>query len=124
MEELSNMLRLDKGWSFNLSVRYVGPSPTSIQGYTNSFFNTNLGVNKEIVSKKFYLAMTVNNPITKFRNVVSTTNGSDFLQTNINQTYFRSASVSLNYNFGKLNGEVKRSRKSINNNDTNNNKGL
>jgi hypothetical protein len=124
MEELSNVLRLDKGWSFNASVRYNGVAPTSIQGYTNAYISSNIGLNKEIVQHKLYFAVSVNNPFTKFRNIVDTTTGSNFYENNINQTYFRSASISLNYNFGGLNGEVKKSRKSINNNDTNNNKGL
>jgi outer membrane receptor for ferrienterochelin and colicin len=123
MEELNNTLKLDKGWSFNASVRYSGIAPTSIQGYTNAFFNTSFGVNKELVKGKLYLAMAVNNPFTKFRNIISTTNGPDFLETNINQTYFRTARVSLNYNFGKLNGELKKNRKGINNSDLNNGKG-
>lgn len=124
MEELSNTLKLDKGWSFNASIRYNGPAPTSIQGYTNAYFSSNVGLNKELVQHKLYFGMSVNNPFTKFRNIVNTTNGPDFVEHNINQAYFRSVSVSLNYNFGKLNGDVKRSRKSINNNDSNNNKGL
>jgi ferric enterobactin receptor len=124
MEELSNTLRLDKGWSFNASVRYNGLSPTSIQGYTNAYFSSNVGFNKELVQHKLYFAASVNNPFGKFRNIVNTTNGPDFVENNINQAYFRSVSVSLNYNFGRLNGDVKRSRKSINNNDSNNNKGL
>ncbi len=123
MEELNNTLRLDKGWSFNASVRYNSSQPTSIQGYTNAYFTSSFGMNKEIVKSKLYFAMSVNNPLTKFRDVVNTTNGPDFLQTNINQTYFRSASVSLNYNFGKLNSELKKNRKGINNNDVNNNQG-
>lgn len=124
MEELSSSVKLDKGWSFNASVRYNGLAPTSIQGYTSAYFSSNVGLNKEIVQHKLYFGMSVNNPFTKFRNIVNITNGPDFVENNINQAYFRSVSVSLNYNFGKLNGDVKRSRKSINNNDSNNNKGL
>jgi hypothetical protein len=31
--------------------------------------------------------------------------------------------ISLNYNFGKLNGDLKKNKKGINNNDVNNGKG-
>ena len=119
MEELNNTLRLDKGWSFNASVRYNSSQPTSIQGYTNGFFNTSLGMNKEIV-KGLYFAVAVNNPFKKSRDIVNTTTGPDFLETNINQTYYRSARFSLNYNFGKLNSELKKNKKGINNNDVSN----
>ncbi|MBS1532145.1 MAG: outer membrane beta-barrel protein, partial [Bacteroidetes bacterium] len=120
MEELNNTLKLDKGWSFNVSVRYNSASPFSIQGYTNAFFNTSLGMNKEIVKSKLYFALALNNPFKKFRDIVNTTNGPDFVEMNINQTYYRSARLSLNYNFGKLNGELKKNKKGINNNDVTN----
>ncbi len=119
-EELNNTLKLNKGWSFNLSVRYNGSQPTSIQSYTNAFFNTSLGMNKQIVKGKLYFAMALNNPFKKFRNIVNTTNGPDFLEANINQIYYRSARLSLNYNFGKLNSELKKNKKEINNNDVGN----
>lgn len=124
MEELNNTLRLDKGWSFNATVRYNSSQPTSIQGYTNAYFSTNFGMNKDIVKGKLYFALSVNNPVTKFRNIVNTTTGPDFLETNVNQTYYRSVRVSLNYNFGKLNGELKKNKKGINNNDLSNGSGL
>ena len=117
---LSNTLRLNKGWGFNAGVNYNGASPTSLQGTTNAFFSTTAGVNKELVKNKLYFAVAVNNPFTKFRNSVTTTNGPDFLETNINQVYFRSVNVSLNYNFGKLNGDVKKAKKSIRNDDVGN----
>lgn len=120
MEELNNTLKLDKGWGFIASVRYNGSQPTSIQSYTNAFFTTSLGMTKEIVKGKLYFAASVNNPVTKFRNIVNTTNGPDFLEANINQTYYRSARFSLNYNFGKLSSELKRNKKEINNNDVSN----
>jgi len=120
MEELNNTLKLDKGWGFIASVRYNGSQPTSIQSYTNAFFTTSLGMTKEIVKGKLYFAASVNNPVTKFRNIVNTTNGPDFLEANINQTYYRSARFSLNYNFGKLSSELKKNKKEINNNDVSN----
>lgn len=114
---LSNTLRLDKGWSFNAGVNYTGTSPTSLQGTTNAFFSTTAGVNKELVKNKLYFAVAVNNPFTKFRNSITTTNGPGFLETNINRVYFRSVNVSLNYNFGRLNGDVKKAKRSIRNDD-------
>jgi ferric enterobactin receptor len=114
---LSNSLRLEKGWSFNAGVNFNGRSPTSLQGQTNAFFFTTAGVNKEIVKGKLNIAAAINNPFIKFRNSITTTTGPDFLETNMNQLYFRSANISLNYNFGRLNGDVRKARKSINNDD-------
>jgi len=114
---LSNNLKLEKGWSFNASVNYTGTSPTSLQGKNNAFFSTTAGMNKELIKSKLYFAVSVNNPFNKFRNNISTTTGPGFFETNINQMYFRSTNVSLTYNFGKLNGDVKKAKKGINNDD-------
>lgn len=120
MEELNNTVRLEKGWGFNASVRYNSVSPISIQGYSNAFFNASLGINKEIVKGKLHFAIAVNNPFTKFREIINTTHGPNFLEMNINQTYYRSLRVSLNYNFGKLSGNLKKNKRSIDNNDVSN----
>ncbi|MEO6851954.1 MAG: outer membrane beta-barrel family protein, partial [Mucilaginibacter sp.] len=121
---LSNSLKFEKGLSFNLGIDYNGASPTSIQGKTNAFVSTTAGINKQIIKNKLYFSFSVNNPFTKFRNNTSITNGPGFMETNTNQVYFRSANISLNYNFGRLNGDMKKTRKSINNDDVGGKGGL
>jgi len=76
-----------------------------------------VSVNKELVKDKLYVSGYVNNPFTKFRNNVMTTTSSDFLQVENDQKYFRYANFSLNYNFGRLKSDIKKNRKSINNDD-------
>jgi ferric enterobactin receptor len=120
---LSNNFRLNKGWNLSASLNYATISPASLQAVTNAYFGTSFGVNKELVKSKLYLAASVNNPFTKFRNNITTTTGPDFTEVNINQSYFRSASLSLTYNFGKLQSEVKKNKKGIDNNDVNDRKG-
>jgi len=120
---LSNNLRLQKGWSLNAALNYTGSSPTSLQGVSNGFFSTSAGFNKEIVKSKLYISAAIKNPFTKFRDKIVTTTGLDFAETNISQTYFRSVSISLTYNFGRLKSDVKKSKNSIKNNDLNNNSG-
>ncbi len=120
---VSNGFHFDKGWSMNVNADYNSRNPTSLQGTTNAFFNTSLSVNKELIKSKLYFSAAVNNPFTKFRYSNSETTGPDFVQTNINQQYFRSVNFSLNYNFGKLNSDIKKNRKGINNDDVSNNKG-
>lgn len=120
---VSNGFHFDKGWSMNVNADYNSRNPTSLQGTTNAYFSTSLSVNKEVVKNKLYFSAAVNNPFTKFRYSNSETTGPDFVQTNINQIYFRSVNFSLNYNFGKLNSDIKKNRKGINNDDVSNNKG-
>lgn len=120
---VSNAFRFKKGWSMNVNADYNSRNPTSLQGTTNAYFSTSISVNKELVKNKLYISAAVNNPFTKFRYSNTQTTGPDFVQTNINQIYFRSVNFSLNYNFGKLNSDIKKNRKGINNDDVSNNKG-
>jgi len=120
---VSNGFKFDKGWSMNVNADYNSRNPTSLQGTTNGFFSTSISVNKELVKNKLYVSAAVNNPFTKFRYSNTETTGRDFVQTNVNQLYFRSVNFSLNYNFGRLNSDIKKSRKGINNDDVSNNKG-
>jgi ferric enterobactin receptor len=120
---ISNNFRLDKGWNLSANLNYATVSPASLQAVTNAYLGTSFGVNKELVKNKLYIAASVNNPFTRFRNNITTTLGPNFTETNINQTYFRSASLSLTYNFGRLQSEVKKNKKGIDNNDVNDRKG-
>ena len=121
---ISNGFRFNNGWSMNANVDYHSKSPTSLQGVTSAFVNTSLTVNKEVIKNKLFLSAGVNNPFTKFRNAIAETTGTDFIQTNNNQVYFRSVGFSLNYNFGKLKNDIKKSRKEINNDDVSKGGGL
>ena len=114
---LSNGFKFDGGLSTNLNIDYQSRQPQSIQGVTNGYFSTSVSVNKELVKDKLYVSGYVNNPFTKFRNNVMTTTSSDFLQVENDQKYFRYANFSLNYNFGRLKSDIKKNRKSINNDD-------
>jgi ferric enterobactin receptor len=114
---LSNGFKFDKGWSTNANFDYYSPTPSSLQGLNNGFASTSLSVNKELVKNKLFFSAAVNNPFTKYRNRITETTGPDFMQTSTNLTYFRSVSFSINYNFGRLNSDIKKSRKGINNDD-------
>jgi len=117
---LSNGFKFDKGWSMNANFDYYSPNPSSLQGKNNGFASTSLTVNKELVKNKLFFSAGVNNPFTKYRTKVTTTTGPDFVQTGNNLVYFRSVNFSINYNFGRLNSDIKKSRKSINNDDVSN----
>ncbi|MDR3711420.1 MAG: TonB-dependent receptor [Puia sp.] len=114
---VSNGFKLDGSWSANLNMDYQSRAPHSLQGVSNAYASTSLGVSKQLVTGKLYVSGVVNNPFTKFRNNVTTTTSPDFLQVDETQKYFRYASFSLNYNFGRLKSGIKKNRKGINNDD-------
>jgi len=108
---------LTSGWRFTAGVDLIGRNPTGLQGYTNGYVNTGLSANKTLIKNKLTFSAAVRNPFTKYRNNVTLTNGNDFTQLTTNQTYFRSFTASLNYNFGKLKDAIKKNKRGINNDD-------
>jgi hypothetical protein len=114
---LSNGFNFDGGWSANVNGDYNSHAPRSIQGVSNAYFSTSLSLNKELIKNKLSVSGAINSPFTKFRNDVTRITGPDFTEINRNQLYFRSVRFSLNYNFGHLSSDIKKSRKTINNDD-------
>ncbi|MES2276192.1 MAG: outer membrane beta-barrel protein [Bacteroidota bacterium] len=117
---LSNSFKFDTGWSVNVNADYQSRMPRSIQGVSNAYFSTSVSANKELVKNKLYFSGAVNNPFTQFRNNVVTTTSLDFFQVDENQKYFRYATFGLNYKFGRLKNDIKKSRKAIKNDDVGN----
>lgn len=108
---------LGRDWRLYAEFDISGRNPTGLQGYSTGFTGSSFSVNKQIVKNKLSLSAAIRNPFTKYRISRTETNASDFMQTNINQIYFRSYSVSLNYNFGKLKEGIKKNKRGINNDD-------
>lgn len=117
---LSNVLRLGGGWALNADLAPNSRTPTGLQGYTNGYFYSVFNFNKDIVKNRFSLSGGIKNPFTKYRNSISTSFGPDFNQVYQSRNYFRSFSLSLNYNFGGLKEQINKNRTSIENNDRSN----
>lgn len=114
---LSNVLRLQHGWALNADLGVNSRNPTGLQGYTNGFFYSAFNFNKDLVKDKFSIAGGIKNPFTKYRSSVNTTFGPQFRQVYESRNYFRSFSISLNYNFGGLKDSIYKNRVGIENND-------
>ncbi|MEO6646451.1 MAG: outer membrane beta-barrel family protein [Chitinophagaceae bacterium] len=116
--------RFNKGWRVNASLNINSPNPTSLQGTSNGMVNSSFSVNKEVVKDKLSFTAGLTNPFTKYRHNIIKTWGTDFMEIIDNRNYFRSCSVSLNYNFGKLKQAIKKNMRGINNDDISGGKGL
>ncbi|WP_413670731.1 outer membrane beta-barrel family protein [Mucilaginibacter sp. Mucisp86] len=114
---LSNVVRLAHGWALNADLGVNSRNPTGLQGYTNGFFYSAFNFNKDIVKNKFSISGGIKNPFTKYRNSISKTFGPQFNQTYQSMNYYRSFSISLNYNFGGLRDRINKNRTGIENND-------
>ncbi|MXV50939.1 TonB-dependent receptor [Pedobacter sp. HMF7647] len=109
--------KIKQGFNLNASFSYGSPN-VMLQGKSSSYFYTSVTVTKDIIKDKLSFSAGMNNPFTKYRNYNVTTAGSDFSQTNFSQMYWRSYRFNINYKFGKLQGDIKKNQRKINNDDS------
>lgn len=109
--------KFDNGYRLGLDAGYFSGDVT-LQGKSSNFIFNSYSVSKEFLNKKFTVALVANNPYSKFRAFTSTTTTPDFAQTALYQNRYRNFAIRLNYKFGKLNSEIKKNQRGINNDDT------
>lgn len=138
MKKVENMIPATKAWFYNFTVtggyrptpkwrlganlNVIGKNPASktFQSMTKGQINTSFSSSHELIKGKLNLTAAVNNPFYKFRTIKTTTTGLDFTELSDNQSYLRSYRISLNYNFGRLKDEVRKTRRGIKNDDVSN----
>ncbi len=108
--------RFEKDWRVSVAFSSFSPSVT-LQGQTNAYYYSSVGVTKELFKKKLTVSGSVSNPLEKFRSAINHLNTPTFDQTLNYQTYYRRFDVSLNYTFGKLKTAIKKNKRSIRNDD-------
>lgn len=119
---VSNTYSFKKDWLATVSMNLYSENlaPAQIQGTVNGYVATNFSVSKSLFNKKLSLSAYVNNPFTQYRNNRTEIISYNFREVNTNRDYFRRFGMSVNYKFGKLKDDVKKSRRGINNNDVSN----
>lgn len=113
-----------KGWRIRSDATILSKNPTGFQGTTNGLVSSSFDIGKQFLDQRMTVDVNVANPFTTYRNIRTQTSGPDFYQTSNNQVYYRIFGVSLNYNFGGMKGNLKKNKKTIQNNDLSNGKGL
>lgn len=108
------------GWRFFAGLNLTSASPSSFQGTQNGFFSSELGVNKSLLKDRLAVSVNVANPLRTYRDQILIVDGPGFTEEATTREYFRSVNFSLNYNFGDLKDGVKKTRKSIRNDDVKN----
>jgi len=109
--KFDNGLRI--GINTGFDSRYV-----LLEGRDNWYFNNSYSASKEILNKKGSIFVSVSNPFSKFNKLDYFTKTPDFETYNSNQNYYRTISFGFNYKFGRLNSEIKKNQRGINNDDT------
>jgi hypothetical protein len=109
--------KFDDGYRLGLNAGFFS-GDVNLQGKTSNFIYNSYSAAKELFNKKLTLTLVANNPYSKYRNYTSYTRTPDFEQNYINRNPYRTFAIRLNYKFGKLNGDIKKNQRSINNDDT------
>jgi len=103
-------------WSFTAgggyNRRYI-----NLQGSSNDYAYSNLSVAKSLLNKALTITGTVSNPFQARYAFTQYTRTNDFYQSNTQNSYYRTANISLNYKFGKLTSDIKKNKRTIVNDD-------
>ncbi|RZK38257.1 MAG: TonB-dependent receptor, partial [Pedobacter sp.] len=109
--------KFEKTWKTSVSFNYGAPD-VMLQGKSNNYYYLGLSGSKDIIKDKLTFTAMVANPFQKNREYRSYTEGVNFTQERIRENPFRRVSFAMNWKFGKLKGSIKKSERSINNDDT------
>lgn len=113
----SGACRFKNGWRVHTDITYKKVGLILPVGKTNGFAATSFSIHKSLLQSKLTVAVSVSNPFTRYRYADESINGWNFLQTSHKQVYFRQFAISLNYSFGRLKEDVRKSERSIGSND-------
>jgi outer membrane receptor protein involved in Fe transport len=114
---------LNAGYKFGKDYRLgfnggIFSGNVNLQGKTGDFMFNSYSIARSFKNKKITITLVANNPYGKFFNSKSYTSTPDFYQSSINQNLYRSFAIRFNFRFGKLNSDIKKNQRGINNDDT------
>ncbi|TFF36855.1 TonB-dependent receptor [Mucilaginibacter psychrotolerans] len=109
--------KFDNGYRIGLNVgfdsRYV-----LLQGTDNYYLGYSANASKELFNKRASIFVYTQGPFKRFIKLDFSTRTQDFINTSYNYQIFRTFGIGFNYKFGKLNSELKKNQRGINNDDT------
>ncbi len=114
---LNTSYKFEKTWKASVSVNYGAPDVV-LQGQSNDYYYVGFSGSKDIIKDKLTFSGMIANPFQKNRAFRNYTEGVNFTQERIRENPFRRFSLGLNWKFGKLQGSIKKSERSISNDDT------
>lgn len=109
--------KFDGGYRLGLDAGFFSGDVT-LQGKSSNFIFNSYVLSKEFLNKKLTISAVANNPYSKYRTFRSTTHTVDFDQESLYHNRYRNFAVRVNFKFGRLNGEIKKNQRGINNDDT------
>lgn len=109
--------KLESGYRFGIDAGYFSAN-VKLQGKNGSGYFSSFVTGKDFFKKSLTVSLVANNPYARFRTFRSYTNTPDFEQSSAFSNPYRSFAIRLNYKFGKLNANIKKNQRGINNDDT------
>jgi outer membrane receptor protein involved in Fe transport len=94
-----------------------------LQGYSSYYIFNSYSFAYTFWNKRITLSAVANNPYQQFWTFRTTTTAPDFYQSNYNQIFYRNFALRFNIKVGKLNADIKKNQRGINNDDTKGGKG-
>ena len=107
----------DKTYRFGIDAGYFS-GDVNLQGTTSGYVFTSYVLSKTFLKKKLTISAVANNPYTQYFTFTSKTTTPDFYQSSFNDIPYRTFAIRVNFKFGKLNSDIKRNQRGINNDDT------
>jgi len=109
--------KFDKGYRLGFNGGYfIGD--VNLQGRNGNYLYNSYVVGIDVLKKKGTISLVANNPYSKYYTSHSSTNTADYIQSSYYSNRYASFAVRLNYRFGKLNSDIKKNTRGINNDDT------
>jgi outer membrane receptor protein involved in Fe transport len=108
--------KLNNGYAVGLNGNYSSGSVT-LQGHSQGRVNSNVYLSKDVLKKKGTVTLVAANVYAKYLTLKTVSGGADFSQISYNQSYYRFFLIRFNYRFGRLNSEIKKNQRGINNDD-------
>jgi hypothetical protein len=88
-----------------------------LQGKSSLYYYTSLGVSQYLLKRKLMLSLSATDPFWYKKKYTSESSDITFFSRNVSTQLAQTVRLSVTYNFGKMNTEVKKARRGIQNDD-------
>lgn len=109
--------KFDSGYRVGMNTGYF-TGQVNLQGKSSDFIFNSFVFSKDMLNKKASISLVANNPWGTDWHSTSTTRTDDFYQVNNYYRTYRNFALRINYRFGRLSSDIKKSEHSIDNDDT------
>jgi hypothetical protein len=113
---LDSSYQFNAGWRVSTNVSY-NTGYVEFQGNSNYYFYSSFRLSKEMPGKKLLFTLTANNPYSSRVTLHGTGFSPEFYRNEYYTDYYRTIAVSINYKFGHLSSDIKKSQHTIRNDD-------